>query len=155
MNTHPECCDRANESGFYVVSVLMLGLIVPNGSLKLLGASSSNTSASPFVLAITYAGVRGLPSVSNAVITISVMSVTNSCTYGSTRTMQALAQAGMGPKWLSWVDKKGRPVWPVCIQMAFGLLAFVNEGAAGSSVFTWLLSLTGLSSFFVWGSIMV
>lgn len=141
--------------GFYIVSILIVGLIVPNGSDELLGASTSNTSASPFVLAISYAGVKGLPSVFNAVITISVMSVANSCTYGSTRTMQALAQHGMGPKFLSWIDSKGRPVWPVCIQMAFGLLAFVNEAAAGSTVFTWLLSLTGLSSFFVWGSIMV
>jgi yeast amino acid transporter len=140
-------------AGFYVVSLLIVGIIVPNGSEDLLGSSGSNTKASPFVLAIEYAGVKGLPSVFNAVITISVMSVANSCTYGSTRTMQALAQGGMGPKFLAYIDKKGRPLWPVIIQMVFGLLAFVNEGSKGSDVFTWLLSLTGLSSFFVWGSI--
>ncbi|ETI26885.1 hypothetical protein G647_09984 [Cladophialophora carrionii CBS 160.54] len=140
-------------TGFYVVSLLIMGLIVPNSSPDLLNSSGANTKASPFVLAIEYAGVRGLPSVFNAVITISVMSVANSCTYGSTRTMQALAQGGMGPKFLSWIDKKGRPVWPVVIQMAFGLLAFINEAETGSTVFNWLLALTGLSSFFVWGSI--
>ncbi|EXJ96434.1 hypothetical protein A1O1_01560 [Capronia coronata CBS 617.96] len=140
-------------SGFYVVSLLIMGIIVPNSSPDLLNASGANTKASPFVLAIKYAGVKGLPSVFNAVITISVMSVANSCTYGSTRTMQALAQGGMGPKLLAWVDKKGRPVWPVIIQMTFGLLAFINEAETGSTVFNWLLSLTGLSSFFVWGSI--
>jgi amino acid transporter len=140
-------------AGFYIVSLLVMGIIVPNGSEDLLGSSGANTKASPFVLAIKYAGVKGLPSVFNAVITISVMSVANSCTYGSTRTMQALARDGMGPKWLAWVDRKGRPVWPVVIQMLFGLLAFVNEAAAGDQVFTWLLSLTGLSSFFVWGSV--
>ena len=126
---------------------------MPNNSEDLLGSSGANTKASPFVLAINYAGVKGLDSVFNAVITISVMSVANSCTFGSTRTMQALAQGGMGPKWLAYIDRKGRPLWPVIIQMLFGLLAFVNEAAAGSTVFTWLLSLTGLSSFFVWGSI--
>jgi len=130
-----------------------MGLIVPNNSPDLLNSHGANTKASPFVLAITYAGVKGLPSVFNAVITISVMSVANSCTYGSTRTMQALAQGGMGPKFLAWIDKKGRPVWPVIIQMAFGLLAFINEASTGSTVFNWLLALTGLSSFFVWGSI--
>lgn len=140
-------------AGFYVVSLLIMGLIVPNSSEDLLGSSGANTKASPFVLAIKYAGVKGLPSVFNAVITISVMSVANSCTYGSTRTMQALAAAGMGPRWLGYIDKKGRPLWPVVIQMAFGLLAFVNESADGGTVFNWLLSLTGLSSFFVWGSI--
>ncbi|KIW94436.1 uncharacterized protein Z519_04412 [Cladophialophora bantiana CBS 173.52] len=140
-------------AGFYVVSLLIMGIIVPNSSPDLLNSSGANTKASPFVLAIKYAGVKGLPSVFNAVITISVMSVANSCTYGSTRTMQALAQGGMGPRFLAWIDKKGRPVWPVVIQMAFGLLAFINEAATGATVFNWLLALTGLSSFFVWGSI--
>lgn len=140
-------------AGFYVVSLLIMGLIVPNNSPDLLNSSGANTKASPFVLAIKYAGVTGLPSVFNAVITLSVMSVANSCTYGSTRTMQALAQGGMGPKFLAWIDRKGRPVWPVVIQMAFGLLAFINEAETGSTVFNWLLALTGLSSFFVWGSI--
>ncbi|KAK7893966.1 hypothetical protein LTR67_006667 [Exophiala xenobiotica] len=140
-------------AGFYVISLLIMGLIVPNSSPDLLNSSGANTKASPFVLAIQYAGVKGLPSVFNAVITISVMSVANSCTYGSTRTMQALAQGGMGPKWLAYIDKKGRPVWPVIIQMAFGLLAFINEATTGPTVFNWLLALTGLSSFFVWGSI--
>ncbi|KAK5210065.1 hypothetical protein LTR47_002952 [Exophiala xenobiotica] len=140
-------------AGFYVISLLIMGLIVPNSSPDLLNSSGANTKASPFVLAIQYAGVKGLPSVFNAVITISVMSVANSCTYGSTRTMQALAQGGMGPKWLAYIDKKGRPVWPVVIQMAFGLLAFINEATTGPTVFNWLLALTGLSSFFVWGSI--
>jgi len=37
--------------------------------------------------------------------------------------------------------------------MAFGLLAFINEAETGSTVFNWLLAITGLSSFFVWGSI--
>jgi amino acid transporter len=140
-------------AGFYVVSLLIMGLVVPNSSPDLLNSSGANTKASPFVLAIQYAGVKGLPSVFNAVITISVMSVANSCTYGSTRTMQALAQGGMGPPFLAWIDQKGRPVWPVIIQMLFGLLAFINEAATGSTVFDWLLALTGLSSFFVWGSI--
>lgn len=44
-------------------------------------------------------------------------------------------------------------MWPVIIQILFGFLAFINESADGDTVFTWLLSLTGLSSFFVWGSI--
>lgn len=140
-------------AGFYVVSLLVMGLIVPNSSPDLLNSHGANTKASPFVLAIKYAGVKGLPSVFNAVITISVMSVANSCTYGSTRTMQALAEAKMAPKFLGWIDKKGRPIWPVIIQMAFGLLAFINEATTGSTVFDWLLAVTGLSSFFVWGSI--
>lgn len=140
-------------TGFYVISLFMVGLILPSDSPGLLGSSGANTKASPFVLAIQLAGVSGLPSVFNAVITISVLSVANSCTYGSTRTMQALAARGMGPKFLTYIDGKGRPLWCILIQLAFGLLAFVNEATAGSTFFSWLLSLSGLSYFFVWGSI--
>ncbi|KAI9820370.1 MAG: hypothetical protein M1827_005994 [Pycnora praestabilis] len=138
---------------FYVLSLFIVGLIVPSNSPDLLGSSGANTKASPFVLAIKYAGVKGLPSVFNAVITISVISVANSCTFGSTRTMQALAKNGMGPKFLMYIDKHGRPLWCVLIQICFGFLAFINEANVGSTVFTWLLSLSGLSYFFVWGSI--
>jgi amino acid transporter len=138
---------------FYVVTLLLVGLIVPSDSDVLLNSSGANTKASPFVLAIELAGIKVLPSIFNAVITISVISVANSCTFGSTRTMQALAQNGMGPKFLSYVDKKGRPLWCVIIQICFGLLAFINEATVGPTVFNWLLALSGLSYFFIWGSI--
>ncbi|KIX05250.1 uncharacterized protein Z518_06122 [Rhinocladiella mackenziei CBS 650.93] len=140
-------------AGLYITSLLIVGLIVPNNSVDLLGASGANTKASPFVLAIQYAGVKGLPSAFNAVITISVLSVANSCTYGSTRTMQALAADGMAPRFLAWIDHKSRPFWPIIIQLLFGLLAFINLAASGETVFYWLLAISGLSVFFIWGSI--
>lgn len=139
--------------GFYLVSLLIVGINVPNGSDRLRGASASNTAASPFVLAIELAGVKGLPSVFNAVITIAVISVANSAVYGSTRTMQALALHGMGPKWLMYVDSKGRPLWCVTIALAFGFIAFVAASKEGGQVFDWLLGLSALSNEFVWGSI--
>ncbi|KIX02624.1 uncharacterized protein Z518_08566 [Rhinocladiella mackenziei CBS 650.93] len=138
---------------FYVLSLFIVGLIVPSDSPDLLGASGANTKASPFVLAIKYAGVKGLPSVMNAVITISVISVANSCTYGSSRTMQALAARGMGPRFLMYVDKQGRPLWCIVIQLLFGCLAYIGEANASDTIFTWLLSLSALSFLFLWGSI--
>jgi yeast amino acid transporter len=104
-------------------------------------------------LAIQDAGIQVLPSIFNAVITIAVISVANSCTFGSTRTMQAMAERGMAPKFLAYVDKQGRPLWCVVVQLAFGLLAFIGLAEKGMTVFDWLLALSGLSYFFVWGSI--
>jgi amino acid transporter len=138
---------------FYVLSLFLVGLILPYTDPDLLGSSGANTKASPFVLAIKMAGVKGLPSVFNVVITISVISVANSCTFGSTRTMQALGARGMGPSFLTYIDSKGRPLWCVVIQICFGFIAFIGEASTGQTVFTWLLSLSGLSYFFVWGSI--
>ncbi|KAJ5663953.1 Amino acid transporter [Penicillium longicatenatum] len=139
---------------FYIVGTLIVGLIVPHDADFLLGASGSNTKASPFVVSIQNAGISGLPSVMNAVITISVISVANSATYGSSRTIQALAGRGMAPKWMAYIDSKGRPIWCILLQILFGFLAFINETTdTGSVIFDWLLALSGISNFFVWGSI--
>ncbi|TVY17928.1 putative amino-acid permease [Lachnellula arida] len=138
---------------FYVLGLFLLGLIVPSDSKNLSSASGGNTRYSPFVLSFQLAGIKVLPSIFNAVITISVISVANSSIYGSTRTVQALAAQGMGPKILARVDSKGRPYVVVVIGLLFGCLAYVNEAPQGGVIFDWLLALSGLSNFFTWGSI--
>ncbi|KAL9074478.1 MAG: hypothetical protein Q9161_002266 [Pseudevernia consocians] len=137
---------------FYIVNLFLVGLIVPENSPSLSGEGSESRH-SPFVIAIQLAGIKFLPSIFNAVILISVMSVANSSTFGSTRTIQALAQNGMAPKFLAYIDKKGRPVSVIILQLLFGCLAFINLADNGGTVFNWLLSLSGLAILFVYGSI--
>ena len=138
---------------FYVISLFILGLIVPSDNEDLSKASGGKTSYSPFVLSFRLAGIKALPSIFNAVITLSVLSVANSCTFASTRTIQALCANGMGPKWFGLVDKKGRPYVALIFALLLGCLAYINEAPEGDTIFTWLLSLSGLSNFFTWGSI--
>lgn len=138
---------------FYVVNLFVLSLIVRSDDDRLLNSSGANTKFSPFVIAIQDAGVKTLPSVMNAVITVAVISVANACTFASARTMQALSGHGMAPRFLAYVDKAGRPLWCVLAQMAFGFLAFIDKSAESSTIFGWMLALSGLSNFFVWGSI--
>jgi amino acid transporter len=59
----------------------------------------------------------------------------------------------MGPKLFAYVDKKGRPVSVVVLQVLFGCLAFINLASDGGDIFNWLLSLSGLSILFIYGSI--
>jgi len=140
---------------FYIVNLFLVGLIVPENS-ELYSAGGSESRRSPFVIAIELAGIKALPSIFNAMILISVMSVANSCTFASTRTFQALAQAGMGPKLFAYVDRKGRPLVVTLLQLLFGCLAFINlDQSGGGNIFNWLLALSGLSSFFIFGSIAV
>ncbi|KIW34151.1 uncharacterized protein PV07_00947 [Cladophialophora immunda] len=140
---------------FYVVNLFLVGLIVPADS-PLYSGPGAESRHSPFVIAIELAGIKALPSIFNAMILISVMSVANSCTFASTRTFQALAQHGMGPKLFAYVDKKGRPVVVTILQLLFGCLAFLNlDKNGGGNVFNWLLALSGLSSFFIFGSIAI
>ncbi|WBW73665.1 plasma membrane amino acid transmembrane transporter Per1 [Schizosaccharomyces osmophilus] len=138
---------------FYVVGLLMVSLLVSPDDPELMN-NSSGASVSPFVLAIREAGIKGLPSVFNAVIIISVISVANSCTYIASRTLHALAINKNAPSFFSYTDRLGRPLMAMIVVLSFGFLAYINEAKDKSTtVFNWLLSISGLSSFFSWGSI--
>lgn len=136
---------------FYMVSLFLVGLIVPYDNPQLLnGVSSVDIKASPFVIAIQDAGIKVLPSIFNVVILISVLSVGNSSTYGSTRTICALAEIGQAPKWFTFIDKKGRPMVALIFAILFIGLAYINIASVGATVFNWLLALSGISAFFTW-----
>lgn len=139
---------------FYIVSLTLIGCLVPYTSTRLLnGSSSYDASASPFVIAIEEAGIKVLPSIFNAVILCAVLSVGNSSVYGASRTLCALAECGQAPKILAYIDRKGRPLSSVVLSMVLGFIAYINCAKVGPQVFNWLLALSGLSSFFTWGSI--
>lgn len=139
---------------FYIVSLTLVGLLVPyTDRLLLTGTSSADAQASPFVIAIKNAGISGLPSVMNVVIMIAVLSVGNSSVYGSSRTLAALAEQGQAPRFLAYIDREGRPLWSVIIALALGFLAFLAGSDAQTTAFAWMLALSGLSSIFTWGSI--
>jgi yeast amino acid transporter len=140
---------------FYMVSLTIVSLLVPYGDSRLLGQSSEDAKASPFVIAINNAGISGLPSVMNVVILISVLSVGNSSVFGSSRTLAALAEQGQAPKILGYIDRKGRPLVSICVASSLGLLCYVVAGGqeTANTALNWLYSLSGLSSIFTWGSI--
>ncbi|ODV92133.1 hypothetical protein CANCADRAFT_725 [Tortispora caseinolytica NRRL Y-17796] len=138
---------------FYIVALTIVGLLVPYTDPRLIGDSSVDAKASPFVIAVVNAQINVLPSIINAVILIAVLSVGNSSIYGCSRTLCALAQQNMAPKIFSYIDRNGRPLVSVCTTLLFGLLGFVAASPAEGDIFTWLLALSGLSSIFTWGSI--
>jgi yeast amino acid transporter len=120
--------------------------------------NSSNPYAdgtSPFVLAGLDAGLNGYDSFMNVVILVSVVSIGVSCVYGGSRTLTALAEQGYAPRMFTYIDRSGRPLLSVLLNLAFGGLAYVVLASEGSIVFDWLLALGGLAALFTWGSICV
>jgi amino acid transporter len=61
----------------------------------------------------------------------------------------------MGPKATAYIDSKGRPIVVIVIQLLFGLLSYINLAPNGGVIFTWLLSLSGITVLFVFGSIAI
>jgi amino acid transporter len=137
---------------FYLSSLIIVGLIVPYNDDQLF-RSTGSIGASPFVIAIKNAGVKGLPSVMNAVVLIAVLSVGNSAVYGCSRTISALSAQGHAPKIFSYIDRRGRPIFGILLSGTIGLLCFVAASDKEPQVFAWLMALTGLSTIFTWGSI--
>ncbi|KAH7312788.1 amino acid permease-domain-containing protein, partial [Rhizoctonia solani] len=78
----------------------------------------------PWVITIRTAGIKGLPSVINAIILVSAWSAGNSDLYASSRTLYALAIEGQLPRFLRRCTKDGLPVWAVFVTSLFGVLGF-------------------------------
>ncbi|CAI6336839.1 unnamed protein product [Periconia digitata] len=142
---------------FYMVSLTIVGCLVPYTDDKLIGASSSDANASPFVIAVRNAGISVVPSIMNVVILIAVLSVGNSCIYATSRTIAALADHGQAPKILGYIDRSGRPLVAILFSSAFGFIAYIV--AAGDEVrgqaFAWMLAISGLAQIFNWTSICI
>lgn len=139
---------------FYIVSLTLVGLLVPYTDPSLLSAKNGvDAVASPFVIAIKNAGIEGLPSVFNAVIMLAVLSVGNSAVYGSSRTLAALAEQHQAPKFLAYIDRKGRPMAAIGVASSMGLFAFLASSQKQEEAFKWMLALSALSAVFTWASI--
>ncbi|DAA75158.1 TPA_exp: Uncharacterized protein A8136_1909 [Trichophyton benhamiae CBS 112371] len=142
---------------FYIIALTMVGLLVPYTDKRLLRpgseATSTQTKASPFVISIRNAGITGLDSVMNAVIMISVLSVGNSAIYGSSRTLAALAEQKQAPRFLAYIDRRGRPIFAVGVAFAAGMLSFLAGSSHRDEAFTWMIAISGLSAIMTWSSI--
>ncbi|OLN96418.1 Amino-acid permease inda1-like protein 1 [Colletotrichum chlorophyti] len=139
---------------FYILGLTFVGLLVSSTDSRLLNADNPySEGVSPFVLTGLDAHLWGYDSFMNVVILVSVVSIGVSCVYGGSRTLTALAQQGYAPKIFTYIDRSGRPLPSVAINLLFGALAYVRMAASGAVVFDWLLSLSGLAALFTWGSI--
>ncbi|KAF8647298.1 hypothetical protein AX16_006816 [Volvariella volvacea WC 439] len=132
----------------YVTSLTIIGLLIPWNEPRL--TAGGGAAASPFVIALDNAKIRGLNHFVNITICISVLSIGLSCVYAGSRTLTALAETGYAPKIFTYVDKASRPLPSLLAIMAFAPLAYVNVIEAGDDVFKWLLALSGLSTLFTW-----
>lgn len=140
---------------FYLVSLTVVACLVSWTDHRLLGDSSVDATASPFVIAVVNGGIKGLPSVINVVILIAVISVGNSSVYATSRSLNSLAEQGMAPKWMGYIDRAGRPLVAIAITDLFAIFAFIAASDKQEEAFNWLLALSGISSIATWISINV
>jgi len=142
---------------FYVLSVLLVGMLVPYNSTELLFANkaTSTASASPFVVAIQLSGIKTLPAILNGCILIFVFSAANSDLYIASRTIYGLAVEGKAPRILARTDRRGVPVYALGLSTLFALLAFMNVSDDSRTVFGYFVNLVTIFGLLTWISILV
>ncbi|KAF9804049.1 hypothetical protein IEO21_09485 [Rhodonia placenta] len=139
---------------FYMLGIFVTGLLVPSNDPNLL--SSTGTAAeSPYVIAMTRAGIKVLPHYINACVFTSAFSAGNSSLYASSRVLYGLAIRGQAPRCFAWCTKKGLPLAAILASGCFAWLSFMNISSGAETVFTWLVNLSTTGSFFSWGAMCV
>ncbi|KAF2770610.1 hypothetical protein EJ03DRAFT_326235 [Teratosphaeria nubilosa] len=142
---------------FYILSVFLLGLLVPYNSKLLIFATkkSNNAAASPFVVAIKIAGIPVLPGFMNACILLFTFSASNSDLYIASRTLHGLAIKGQAPAILAKTNKTGVPIYSLGLSSLFCCLAFMNVSSNSKVVFGYLVNLVSIFGLLTWISILV
>ncbi|KAH8648688.1 amino acid permease [Xylariales sp. PMI_506] len=133
---------------FYILSIFLIGLIVPSDNDRLLTASG--TAASPFVIAATNAGIPGIASFINAIVITSAWSAGNSSMLGYSRILYGMAKNGHAPKIFTRLNRFSIPYVAVLLLTAFMALGYMTLQHTAATVFTWLQNLVSISSLVNW-----
>ncbi|KAJ5578532.1 uncharacterized protein N7459_007496 [Penicillium hispanicum] len=133
----------------YLVSVVLIGILVSPNNTNLLG--SSGVAASPFVIAINQAGIKGLPDFLNVVIMFAVAAIAAESFFIASRILQSMAHQGLIPAWVAKVDSRGRPRVSLAITGVLCVtLTYINLSGEGTTVFNWLAQIASTGYFMVW-----
>ncbi|GAA6045805.1 hypothetical protein NBRC10513_005213 [Rhodotorula toruloides] len=133
---------------FYVIGTFVMGLIVSPNDPNLTNADGVN--ASPWVIAIKNAGIKGLPSVINTVVLLSAFSAGNSDLYASSRTLYGLACDGKAPAIFRRCTKNGLPIYCLILTALVGLLAYMNVSTGSTTAFNYLSNLSSITGVITW-----
>ena len=136
----------------YMGSAFFFGLSCP-ANADGLANGSSKALQSPMTIAIQNAGWQGGVHLINAFIFLTCLSAVNSSIYIGSRTILFMAQDGKAPKQLGWTDKRGVPIPAIIFTNAFGALSMMNISTGAGAAYNYIVNLSGVSTFLVWGSI--
>lgn len=140
---------------FYVLSIAVIGLLLPYTDPQLLRSDVSDIAVSPFTLVFEKAGLLSAATIMNAVILTSVLSAGNSGMYAATRMLFNMAREGMAPRRFARLSRNGVPLAALGGTTALASLCLLSSIYSPQAVYIWLLNLAGMTEFIIWLSIAV
>ncbi|OGE51279.1 hypothetical protein PENARI_c014G06257 [Penicillium arizonense] len=130
---------------FFIGGALCVGIVIPYNDPLLLkyinGTEGGTGAASPYVISMVNFGIKGLPSLVNALIMTSVLSCGNNVVYSAIRTLHGLAADGKAPAIFAKCNRFGIPVYSVIAALAFCLLSLLQLGNSSATVLDWLVGI--------------
>ncbi|CAK7563543.1 MAG: General amino acid permease [Sporothrix epigloea] len=136
----------------YMGSAIFFGLTCPANADGLINGKSKALK-SPMTIALQIAGWHSGVNLINAFIFITCLSAVNSSIYIGSRTLLFMAQDRKAPKFLGWTSKRGVPIPAIVLTNACGTLSMMNLSTGASNAYGYIVNLSGVSTFLVWGAI--
>ncbi|KAI0971643.1 amino acid permease/ SLC12A domain-containing protein [Xylaria arbuscula] len=138
---------------FYVITIFLVGLIIPSTNKELL--TSSGAAASPFVIAANLSGIKVIPHVINAVVITSAWSSGNAGMVNYVRYLYGMARNGHAPKVFTRLNRFGVPYCAVLLFTLFMALTFLSLSKGASAAFSWLQDLLSTAVLVNWTVILI
>lgn len=136
----------------YMGSAFFFGLVCPSDA-EGLANGDSRALKSPMTIAIQNAGWEGGVHLINAFILLTCLSAVNASIYIASRTILFMAQDGKAPRFLGWTNSRGVPVAAILFSNLFGALSMMNVSTGAGKAYGYIVNLSGVSTFLVWGAI--
>ncbi|RCK56086.1 General amino acid permease AGP3 [Candida viswanathii] len=136
----------------YIGAAIAYGMTVPYNDPAL--ESDSKTLKSPMTIAIQRAGWEGGVHLVNAFIIVICVSAISSSIYTASRAIVNLAHEGAAPRFLRRVNKQGVPYPAVILASSLGLISMMNQSTGAADAYLYIVNLSGVAVFIVWGNIM-
>lgn len=128
---------------FYVDTII----VSPND--KILNAlykdnngKSGSAAASPYIIAMSNMGIRGLSHLVTALFATTIFAAGNTVLYSATRCLYGLFFKGRAPKFLQKVNKSDVPIYCFIATLILPFLPFLQVESGTSTVLMWLINLT-------------
>jgi lysine-specific permease len=135
---------------FYILSIFVIGMLIPYTDPNLLNTGDASISTSPFTLLFERAGLAASASVMNAVILSAILSAGNSGMYASTRMLYTMALDRKAPQLFGQLSRSGVPRYALCATTLIGALCFLTTFIGDKIVYVWLLNTSGMCGFIAW-----
>jgi lysine-specific permease len=136
---------------FYVLSMVVIGFLIPYTNPLLITSSTTNIGASPFTLVFKMAGLRFAETGMTLIVLLAILSAANSSMYTASRTLWHLAQERYAPHFFANVTHKyGVPIPALLLSAVISAAVFLSSSIGEGKVFVWLLNTSALTGFIAW-----